>query len=159
MRCVGIDIASVGLSSLALAIDGVPYRAIVHKPDKKTGDADRLLAYYKWLRFQFFVTKPDIVAVEQISGGYSRLVVHALSLREGVALLAAKQSGALVLNPGISSSRRVVFDAGNFSKDDAWVAFRKMYPDLKLRVKTHGGLDQMDAFTHALAAPSVLERR
>ena len=97
----------------------------VHRPDKKAGDAERLLAYYKWLRFQIYVIKPDIVAVEQISGGYSRLVVHSLSLREGVALLAAKQSRALVLNPGVSQSRAVVFGAGNLSKDDAWVAFRK----------------------------------
>jgi hypothetical protein len=65
-----------------------------------------------------------------------------------------------VLNPGTSQSRSIVFKGqGNMSKDKAWEAFKKQYPDVKVLAKTSGGTDQMDAYTHALAAPTVLERR
>jgi Holliday junction resolvasome RuvABC endonuclease subunit len=90
---------------------------------------------------------------------HNKKTIRALSHHEGVALLAAKRSGAIVLNPSPSQSRAVVFANGRLSKDDAWVAFKKMYPDLKLLAKNSGGSDQMDAYTHALAAPTVLERR
>ena len=55
----------------------------------------------------------------------------------------------------MTTSRRVVFGKGNLSKDDAWVEFQKLYPDLSLLAKNSGGTDQMDAFTHALAAPTL----
>jgi Holliday junction resolvasome RuvABC endonuclease subunit len=37
------------------------------------------------------ITRPDIVAVEQVAGFHNRKVIQVLSRFEGVALLAAKQ--------------------------------------------------------------------
>lgn len=160
MRCVGIDNASTGYRGIALVVNGVPVRAQVWKPpDKLDSTAVHLEEGYEWLCWWLRVFKPDVVAVEELQVFLNKKVIRAMSRHEGVALLAAKQSGAVVIHPSPSQSRRVVFAAGNTSKDDAWVAFRKMYPDLKLLAKTSGGLDQMDAYTHALAAPTVLERR
>ena len=48
---------------------------------------------------------------------------------------------------------------GNMSKDDAWMAWKKMYPDVIALAKTAGGTDVMDAYTNGLAAPVLLERR
>lgn len=160
MRCVGIDNASTGWRGIALAVDGVPVKAAAWKPKVKIASIPVVIEDgYEWLRWWLRVFKPDVVAVEELQVFLNKKTIRSMSRHEGVALLAAKQSGAVVIHPSPSQSRRVVFAAGNISKDDAWVAFRKMYPDLDLRAKTSGGLDQMDAYTHALAAPVVLERR
>lgn len=160
MKSVGIDVASRGWAAIGLVIDGKLDRALAWKPpDKKASSPENLLAWHKWLRIQLFVIKPDIVAVEQIAGFQNRQVIHSLAKHEGVALLTAKMvPGAIVINPNASQSRSVVFGKGNLSKDDAWVAFRKQFPDFPLLAKTSGGVDQMDAMVHALAAPTVLER-
>lgn len=105
------------------------------------------------------IFKPDVIAVEQLAVFMNKSVIRSLARHEGVALLAAKRSGAVVLSPSIGQSRRVVFGNGQLSKDDAWAAFRKLYPDLKMLAKTSGGSDQMDAYTHALAAVTILEQR
>jgi Holliday junction resolvasome RuvABC endonuclease subunit len=159
MRCCGIDNAKIGYKAIALAVNGVPVRAHVWKPPNKLDSAPTILEdSYDWLRRWLKILKPDVIAVEQLQVFQNKKVIRALSQHEGVALLAAKQSGGVVIQPGTSQSRGVVFSAGNLSKDDAWVAFRKMYPDFVLLAKNSGGSDQMDAMTHALAAPTILER-
>ena len=160
MKCAGIDVASAGWSAIAIAVNGVPIRAFAWKPtDTHDSDAARIEAQFKWMRRCLTMVKPDVIAVEELAVFMNKTVIRSLARHEGVALLAAKQSGAVVIHPGIGQSRRVVFGAGNISKDDSWTAFRKKYPDLTLPAKTRGGLDQMDAYTHALAAPTLLERR
>jgi Holliday junction resolvasome RuvABC endonuclease subunit len=160
MRSVGIDIASAGYSAIALAIDGEPSRAVVWKPNnKRDSDAVRLFDFHKWIRMHLFVIKPDVVAVEELAVFMNKTVIRSLARHEGVALLAAKQSRAVVIHPSIGQSRGIVLDNGRLSKDDAWVAFKKLYPHFTLLSKNSGGTDQMDAMTHALAAPTVLERR
>lgn len=161
MRSVGIDVASTGLSAVGLAVDGTPKRAVVWKPDsKKDSEAVHLLEFYSWLRRQLCLLKPDVVAVEQLAVFQSKTVIRALARHEGVALLAAKQSGAVVISPIVTQSRGIVFQGrGNMSKDDAWLAFKKKYPDFKLLAKTSGGTDEMDSLVHAIAAPVLLERR
>ena len=160
MRCCGIDNAKTGFKAIALVVNGVPMRAHVWKPSDKLASAPVILEdSYDWLSRWIRILKPDVIAVEQLQVFQNKKVIRALGNHEGVALLAAKKSRAVVIQPGVSQSRRVVFGAGNLSKDDAWVAFRKLFPDLTLLAKNSGGTDQMDAFTHALAAPTVLERR
>lgn len=162
MRSCGIDIASRGFLALALVVDGVPIQATVWKPnDEKDSDPVRLAQLYGWLSFQLGVMKPDIVAVEQQAGFIkNHNVIRSLSKREGVALLAAKKrSGVIVINPVVSQARGIVFEKGNISKDEAWKEIKKMYPDFEFLAKTSGGTDQADALVHALAAPTILERR
>jgi Holliday junction resolvasome RuvABC endonuclease subunit len=160
VRTCGVDIGSSNYKAIALAVNGVPIRAAVWKPPEKRDSKPAVLEqsfewFYRWLN----IFKPDVVSVEQLPVFMNKKVIRTLSHHEGVALLAAKRSGAIVLNPTPSQSRAVVFHNGRLSKDDAWVAFKKMYPDFKLLAKNSGGSDQMDAMTHALAAPTVLERR
>jgi Holliday junction resolvasome RuvABC endonuclease subunit len=160
VRCVGIDYASAGYSAIALAVNGVPTRSATWKPANVHDSAPaRLVKYHIWLSRWINVLSPDAIAVEELAVFLNKTTIRAMARHEGVALLAAKQSRAVVIHPGVTTSRRVVFGKGNISKDDAWVEFQKLYPDVKLLAKNSGGTDQMDAFTHALAAPTVLERR
>lgn len=160
MTSVGIDIASVKWSAIATASGGKPRTADIWKPDdERDSEAVKIAGLYNWLKKRLFVIKPDVIAVEELAVFLNKNVIRSLSRREGVALLAAKQSGAIVVNPGITKARGIVFGNGRLSKDDAWVAFKKLYPDFPLLAKNSGGSDQMDAATHALAATTVLERR
>ncbi|HWI67256.1 MAG TPA: crossover junction endodeoxyribonuclease RuvC [Nitrospiraceae bacterium] len=159
MRCVGIDYASANYSAVGLAVNGVPTRSAVWKPEDKHDSAPtRLKKYDIWLRRWIKILSPDVVAVEELAVFQNKLTIRAMARHEGVALLAASRSGAVVIHHGVTSSRRVVFGKGNISKDDAWVEFQNLYPDVTLLAKNVGGTDQMDAFTHALAAPTLLER-
>jgi len=160
MRCVGIDNAKTGFKAVALVVNGVPLRAHVWRPTDKRDSAPVILEdSYDWISRWLRIMKPDVIAVEELAVFMNKKVIRALGNHEGVALLAAKKSGAVVIQPGATQSRRVVFRDGRLSKDDAWVAFKKMYPDLVLLAKNSGGTDQMDAYTHALAAPTLLEQR
>lgn len=161
MRSCGIDTAASSYAAIALAVDGVPVRAALWKPsDKKDSDAERLDQFYKWLCWQLGIMKPDVVGVEELAVFLNKKVIRALSKREGVALLAAKRYGAIVVNPPVTQARGVVFrKGGNISKDEAWEAIKKMYPDFDFGRKTTGGTDKADAMVHALAAPVILERR
>lgn len=162
MRAVGVDIASQGFLAMALAVDGIPQRAVIWKPeDKKDSDPERLYRTYIWMARQLALMKPNIVSVEQQAGYVNNgNVIRSLSRREGVALLAAKQRrGVVVLNPTVKQARGVVFRNGSLSKDDAWEAIKRMFPEFDFGRKTTGGTDKADALVHALAAPTILERR
>jgi Holliday junction resolvasome RuvABC endonuclease subunit len=159
MRCVGIDYASANYSAIALVVKGRPLRSAVWKSENIHDSAPtRLKKYYIWLGRWIKVLSPDVIAVEELAVFQNKLTVRAMARHEGVALLAGSLSGAVVIHPGVTTSRRIVFGKGNISKDDAWVEFQKLYPDLSLYAKNSGGTDQVDAFTHALAAPTVLEQ-
>jgi Holliday junction resolvasome RuvABC endonuclease subunit len=159
LRCVGIDYASANYSAIALVVKGVPTRSAVWKPtDIHDSAPARLVKYYIWLKRWIKVLSPDAIAVEELAVFQNKNTIRAMARHEGVALLVAKQSGAVVIHPGVTTSRRIVFGRGNISKDDAWVEFQNLYPDVTLAAKNSGGTDQVDAFTHALAAPTVLER-
>lgn len=159
MRCVGIDYASASYSAVGLVVNGVPTRSAAYKPTNVLDSAPtRLKKYDIWLRRWIKILSPDVIAVEELAVFQNKSTIRAMARHEGVALLAASRSGAVVIHPGVTSSRRVVFGKGNISKDDAWVEFQNLYPDVALLAKLSGGTDQMDAFTHALAAPTLLER-
>lgn len=146
--------------AVALVVNGVPKRAAVWKPpDKRDSAATHLDQQYDWLRFTLGVMRPDIIAVEELAVFLSKVVIRAMARHEGIALLAAKKTGAIVVSPGVTKVRGIVFNNGRLSKDEAWVLFKKLYPELVELPKTSGGTDVMDAYTHALAAPTVLERR
>jgi Holliday junction resolvasome RuvABC endonuclease subunit len=162
MRSMGIDLASTNYSAAAMAIDGVPDRAVIWKPDDpKDSDPEKLVAFEKWLAAKMFAWQPDIVVVEKT------MVIKAnpqtalsISLREGVALLVAKKrKNVIVISVMIGQSRSIILSKGNLSKEDAFDEFKKMYPKLKLVPKSSGGMDQADAMVHALAGPTHLERR
>lgn len=159
MRSAGIDYASSGLSAIALAVDGEPQRSSVLKPTPKLSTPDRLLELERWLLFQLQIFKPDVVVVEELAVFLNKIVIRQMARSEGVSLLAGKKKCAVVISVPATSSRGIVFGRGNISKDDAWKKFPKMYPFLSLEKKTAGGTDQMDAYTHAIAAPVLLERR
>jgi Holliday junction resolvasome RuvABC endonuclease subunit len=164
MRSVGIDLGAVSaIAAIDTGTSQIDWRVVrceLWKPsDKRDSTPQKIEDFYKWLRRQLFVIKPDIISVEEQIHQVNRGTIRVLSRYEGVAILAAKQSGAIVLNPGVSQSRSVVFGDGRLSKDDAWVWFRKLHPNVKLHAKNSGGSDEMDAYTHAIAAPTILERR
>ena len=167
MRSLGIDLASAGLSAVALAVEGVPVKAAVWKPaNNKDSDATKLVGFELWLRARLLVWQPDIIVVEETMAiGKSPRTPLQIAKREGVALLVAKKrKDAIVISAKISSSRSIVLStpdrkAGNMSKEDAFATFKRLYPDFKLLPKTAGGMDMADAAVHALAAPVLLERR
>jgi Holliday junction resolvasome RuvABC endonuclease subunit len=157
---MGVDIATAGKAALGLAIDGKPKRGFIWQPDHhRDSEAVKMVDFYDWLMAKFDVYRPQIVAVEQVAGFMNRKVIQALSRFEGVALLAGKKSGALVLNPTVGSSRSIVLNSSaNISKEDAYAAFKKLYPHLALGKVNQGGMDKCDALVHALAAETHLER-
>lgn len=161
MRSAGVDIAKAGYSALALAVDGEPVSVFAWKHDnKKTSEPDKLNYFYGWLVLRFAIIKPDIVAVEQVAGFHNRQVIQVLSRFEGVALLAAKRYGSIVLNPMVGSARNAALGIpANSSKEVAFAEIKRMYPDFKFGAVNQGGPDKGDAMTHALAAPQLLERR
>jgi Holliday junction resolvasome RuvABC endonuclease subunit len=161
VRAVGVDIAKAGYGAVGLAVDGEPTKVMAWKyPNPKDSEADKLAHFYSWLVFRFLVIKPDIVAVEQVAGFHNRKVIQVLSRFEGVALLAGKLYGAIVLNPMVGSARNAALGIpANSSKDVAFATIKQMYPDFKFGAVNRGGADKGDAMTHALAAPQLLERR
>lgn len=160
MRACGVDIATSAYLALALVVNDTPHNAIGWKPkNKKDAEPVKLDDFYSWLVFNLSIMKPDIVAVEQVAGFSNRKVVQAPSRFEGVALLAAKRSGALVINPPASSSRAVVIPGkGNVKKELFFKELRKIFSDFDFGRIDSGGMDKGDALTHALAAPTLLER-
>lgn len=161
MRAAGVDIAKAGYSAVGLAVDGEPVKVMAWKADnKKSSEPDKLNDFYNWLVLRFSIIKPDIVAVEQVAGFHNRQVIQVLSRFEGVALLAAKRYGAIVLNPMVGSARNAALGIpANSKKDFAFATIKQMYPDFKFGAVNQGGPDKADAMTHALAAPQLLERR
>ena len=161
MRCCGVDIAKAGYSAIGLAINGEPSKVMAWKYENKNdSEPDKLNHFYNWLVFRFAMVKPDIVAVEQVAGFHNRQVIQVLSRFEGVALLAGKRYGAIVLNPPVGSARNAALGIpGNSSKELAFDTIKQMYPDFKFGASNQGGPDKGDAMTHALAAPELLERR
>lgn len=161
MRAVGIDIAKVEYSAAALAVDGRPVAVATWRNKRKQeSEAVQLELFYNWLVMYMGLFKPDIVAVEELAVFMNKKVIRTLSRREGVAILAAKRHGGIVLSPSVGSSRNVTLGIpANSSKEVAWEAVRVMYPDFKFANSNQGGMDQGDALVHALAAPVLLERR
>lgn len=161
MRSVGIDIAKTEYSALALAIDDMPIAVAKWKNNlKKDSEPVQLEKFYNFVYMYLGLFKPDVVAVEELAVFMNKKVIRVLSRREGVAILAAKRYGALVLSPSVGSSRNAVLGIpANSSKEVAWEAIRAMFPDFKFASSNQGGMDQGDALTHALAAPILLERR
>jgi Holliday junction resolvasome RuvABC endonuclease subunit len=161
MRVIGVDIAKAGYSAIGLAVDGEPVVAMGWKyPNPKDSEPDKLNHFHKWLVFRFITLRPDIVSVEQVAGFHNRQVIQILSRFEGVALLAGKQYGAIVLNPMVGSARNAALGIpANSKKEFAFETIKLMYPDFKFGAVNRGGPDKADAMTHALAAPELLERR
>lgn len=156
-----MDIAKIGFGAVAFAQDGEPYQVMSWKYDnQKDSEPNKLQHFYSWLYMRFVIWKPDIVAVEQVAGFQNRKVVQILSRFEGVALLAAKQYGAIVLNPMVGSARNAALGIpANSKKELAFETIKARYPDFKFGAVNQGGPDKADAMTHALAAPQLLERR
>lgn len=161
VRSVGIDIAKKEYSAVALAVNGKPIDVIAWKNEhKQDSEPVQLDKFYTWLVLILALYRPDIIAVEELAVFMNKATIRTLSRREGVALLAAKRRGAIVLSPTIGSSRNVVLGIpANSSKELAFQEFKKLYPNFKLSNVNQGGMDQADAMTHALAAPVLLERR
>lgn len=160
MRTVGVDTAGGGLAAAALAIRGVPSTAAVFKPDKKDAAPEKLFMWGKWLDAKYGFWRPDVISVEELAVFMNKKVIRALSKMEGVAIDHAKKKRVVVLNPPITQARSIVFrDQGVRSKEDAFEAFKKKYPDFKLPAVSSGGMDVADAMVHAVAAPIILERR
>jgi Holliday junction resolvasome RuvABC endonuclease subunit len=157
----GIDIGSAKYSALAIAENGVPEEVMAWEPDDaKDSDSVRLESFYNWVFFRLKLFRPHAVSVEHVAGFQNRHVIQVLSQFEGVAKLAAKKSGAIVINPPASQSRAAALPVkGNCKKEVAWQAIRKMYPDFDFGRANSGGMDKGDAMTHAIAVPILLERR
>ena len=159
MRSVGIDIGSA-LAAVGVVVDGTPKSSFVWMPTKNISNPQKLLDWEKWLLFKLATLKPDIVAVEETNHSGPRtnfVALRQLSRYEGVALLAAKKRCSVVINPSVRTARKYVYHNGGISKDDAWKQVKEIFPGIEFRRKTVGGLDQMDALTHAMAAPRILE--
>lgn len=160
MKVVGLDYASKSYSGLALAVNRVPTTASTFHPNAKRDESDPelLLAYEHWLTVKLGLIKPEIVVVEHLAVFQSKPVIRALSHREAVCLLVAKKKARIVIHRTISQARKVVYQDGGISKDEAWTRRAKVFPDFDFGHKTTGGLDKMDAMTLATAGEVLLER-
>lgn len=166
MRCVGVDIATKGAYAVGLAVNGEPTKAAYQLPsDKKASHLENIEEFHDFVLSHLWLWKPEIISVEQVAGLRNPKVVHQLTLFEGAAILAAKKYirrryGGIVLNPIVKQSRAVVIPGkGSVKKEVFFELFKKKYPEFKLSRANGGGMDECDAITHALAAPSLLERR
>jgi Holliday junction resolvasome RuvABC endonuclease subunit len=159
MRSAGIDIASTGWSAITLVVDSRPVKAVAWKPEANLAEAIRFDEYYKWIRFQLGIMKPFVVSVERTMFAGNKKVVQELHYHESIAILAAKRSGAMVVHPGASTVRKIVFGNGRMKKEDAWKAIQKRYPNFEFGKVSEGAKDKGDALGHALAAPIILERK
>lgn len=161
MRAVGVDVASSGYAAIALAVDGVPKLGALWQPEKNDTGPVRLVSFSRFIDAKLGLWKPDMASVEELAVFLNKKVIRALSKMEGVALLQCKKrSGVLVVNPPVTQARSIVFKGeGVRSKEDAWQAFKRKFPDFRLPAATAGGMDIADAMVHALAAPVILERR
>jgi Holliday junction resolvasome RuvABC endonuclease subunit len=160
MRSAGIDVAGAGIAAIGFAVDGRPTRHSIWKPDNiKDSPPIRLLSYERWLNFQLALFKPDIVAVEELAVFMNKKVIRVLSHHEGVALLCAKKHASIVVNPSVGTARSITLSSGGLKKEDAFEEMKKLYPDIKFPAKNQGGMDVADALTHAIAAPTVAERK
>lgn len=160
MRQAGFDIASASYSAFALVVDDELIMAETHKPNDKWSETEKLTEFFGWCRRLMFIYKPDIVSVEKKMGYKNQLqTAMMLGRREGIAILAAGLSGAVVVNPGVTTSRLIVFGNGSFSKDQCWEKRAEIWPGFDFGKKTVGGTDKVDAATHALAARKAIERK
>ena len=158
MKVAGIDPASAFLG-FARVRDGALLGTKAWKPANKSDSGpERLLEMEEWLHFQFALFKPDITVVEKLAVFQNAKTIRVLSHYEGVALLTAKKHSRVVLNVQVSSGRKIVFGDGGMSKDKAWEAIKKMYPDTDFGPKQQGGLDRADAAVCALAGEGFAER-
>jgi hypothetical protein len=100
------------------------------------------------------------VAVEELAVFLNKKVIRTLSRREGIALCVAKKKADIVLHPPATQSRSIALGPpGNMKKEEAFRRIKKLYPDFDFGYANQGGMDKGDAMTHALAAPTILERR
>jgi Holliday junction resolvasome RuvABC endonuclease subunit len=161
VRCVGVDIAKKGFCAVGLAVAGEPRRASAWKPDNdRDSEPVQLTSLEKWLDRQFILLKPDIVVVEELAVFLNKKVIRILARREGVALLVAKRRASVVIHPPVTQSRSIVLGPpGNMKKEEAWKRIKKLYPEFDFGHANQGGMDKGDAITHALAGPTILERR
>jgi Holliday junction resolvasome RuvABC endonuclease subunit len=161
MRCVGFDIAAVSYSGFAMVENDDLIVVESHKPDPKWDEPFMLNQFYKWCKNLLFIYRPDIVAVEKKMGYKNQLqAAMMIGRREGIALLAGAQNPrCIVINPGATTSRSIVFGNGKLSKDQAWAKRGEIWPGFDFGKKTVGGTDKMDAATHALAAPKAIQRK
>lgn len=166
MRSVGIDIAKAGFAAGALAVNGEPRRCTAWKPaNDRDSEPVKLVQFEVWVHKIIWMYKPDIVVVEELAVFLNKKVIRTLSRREGIALCVAKKRADIVIHPPISQSRSVVLGkstsgkGGAMSKEEAWKKIKKLYPDFDFGHANQGGMDKGDAMTHALAGPTILERR
>ena len=64
----------------------------------------------------------------------------------------------MVIEARVSSARREALGDGSMSKDDAFVAIKKIYGAHKFKQKKYGGYDEADAVVLALAGPGLAEK-
>lgn len=160
MRVVGLD-PSTKYGGLASVVDGEINAVNCWKPSSdKLSEPARLLEYRRWLKFKLKILKPDVVAIEKLAVFQNKKVIRALSHFEAVAIVtSAEIRNTIVISIQVTTARGNVFGKGNLSKDDAWVAIKKKFPDVDFGHKTTGGLDKADAAVVGLAAPKFIERR
>lgn len=166
MRVAGFDIAKAGFCAAALAVDGVPRRVFAWKvEDGRDSEPEQLDQVADWTDRMLWLMKPDIIVVEELAVFMNKNTIRTLSRREGVILQHAKRytrkaGGGLVIHPPVTQSRSIVLGKpGNMPKTEAWKRIKKLYPEFQFGHANQGGMDKGDAMTHALAGPTILERR
>lgn len=161
MRVLGLDYAKTGFSAAGLAVNGRPARVFTWTVrDMRESEPAQLLQYGAWWKRILWITQPDIVVVEELAVFMNKNTIRTLARREGVALYLAREREAVVIHPPVSQSRGIVLGSpGNMSKEEAWKRIKRLYPSFDFGHANQGGMDKGDAMTHALAGPTILERR
>lgn len=157
MKILGIDPSS-SITGNAL-IDGNKILSTDNwKKNNTKSDVWNLWDYYEWQVFQIKSAKPDMAAIEFLSVSRNMNSVRVVSHYQAAAALACKANNLMVIEARVSSARKEALGRGNMSKDEAWEAVKKMFPNHKFSAKTRGGTDEADALVIAIAAPGIAEK-
>lgn len=157
MRVLGID-----PSSSCCGLAWVEGTTLLHttnwKPTKGKSGVWNLANYAEWLATEIRQSPAHLACVEFLSVMQNAQSTRLISHYQAVSGLVCKQANLVVIEGRVSSARKEALGRGNMSKEEAWQAVKKMYPDHKFANKTTGGMDETDATTLALAGPGLAER-
>lgn len=174
MRWIGIDPSS-SLSAYALVdvnatwdvVDGDKFyesRILTHgiwKKNDKASDPENLSQYKDWLVGELTLGdgRPiaDFACIEFLSITRNAQTTRKVSHYQAASVLACKEARMMVIEARVSSARATAIGKSG-SKDEAWEAIKKMFPDYQFPRKTSGGTDVTDSVVLALAGRNLAER-
>jgi Holliday junction resolvasome RuvABC endonuclease subunit len=169
MLVVGIDPSSScsGVAYVEHSWDKEPEQidTMIWTPEKHQSAPQRLVNYFDWLRNEalvertrhYLVPRAQMGCVEFLSVTRNAATTRVVSHYQAASVLALKKLGITTIEARVSSARATALGRSG-SKEEAWDAVKRLYPDHVFHRKTKGGMDETDAVVLALAGPTLAEK-